>query len=180
MKKDMSPLKLTIILIVAIFGVVLIVPLFLSDHIVIKAAEEIHAPAKIVFSEINNLHKQKLWYPFKNDSITPDSITEPAEGFGAQRMWMKGDTILRKMVINKSEPFRYVEAELLFENKPGATERWYLSGDSTTTKVRWEFQVLNLHYPFGRWLGLIIKNSMQPALETGLKRLKKVSESEAH
>ncbi len=175
----MNLLKNTIILIAVIFGILLIFPLFLSNHVVITATEEINAPAKVVFDEINNLHKQKLWYPFKNDSITPDSIPEHSQGVGAQRIWIKGDTILRKLVIQKSEPFHYVEAVLLFEGKQGANEQWFLTGDSTTTNVRWEFQVLNLHYPFGRWLGLIIKNSTQPTLSEGLKRLKKVSESEA-
>lgn len=178
-RKQMSPLQLTIILIVVIFVVLLIFPIFISNHISIEASENIKAPAKVVFGQINNLHNQKRWYPFRNDSVTPDSIPGSGQGVGAQRMWMKGDTVLRSLEIRKSEPFRYVDAVLKFNGKPGATEQWILSKEGVETKIIWKFHVLNLHYPFGRWLGFIIKYSMKPAMETGLKRMKKVSESEA-
>lgn len=175
----MSPLQLTVILLAVIFAVLLIFPLFLSNHISIQASENIQASEKIVFGEINDLHKQKLWYPFKNDSITPDSIPEPSQGVGAQRIWLKGDTILRRLVIRKSVPFSYVEAVLKFRGKSGARQQWFLSKEGREAKVIWKFQILNLHYPFGRWLGFIIKYSMKPALQSGLKRLKEVSESAA-
>ena len=175
----MGLLKNVLLGLAVILGILFIFPLFLSSHVVISASEEIHAPAKIVFGEINNLHNQKLWYPFKNDSVTPDSIPEPSAGVGATRYWVKGDTILRKLVIEKSRPSSYLEAALWFGKKQGALQEWHLSGDTTRTNITWKFQVLNLHYPFGRWLGLVIRNSMKPALEAGLKRLKKVAEAEA-
>ncbi len=174
----MGLLKNVLIGLAVILGILFIFPLFLSSHVVISASEEIQAPAKTVFSEINNLHNQKLWYPFKNDSVTPDSIPEPSQGVGATRYWVKGDSILRKLVIEKSKPNSYLEATLWFGKKQGAIQEWHLSGNGTKTYVKWKFQVLNLHYPFGRWLGIVIRNSMKPALKTGLKRLKKVAESE--
>lgn len=175
----MGLLRNVLIALAVILGILFIFPLFFSGQVLINASEEIRAPEKVVFDNINNLHNQKLWYPFKNDSVTPDSIPMPAEGVGAQRIWIKGDTVLRRLIIRKSEPDRYVKAVLLFGEKKGAIEEWTLTGDSTTTYVSWKFQVLNLHYPLGRWLGLIMRNSMKPALKTGLKRLKKVSEAEA-
>lgn len=174
----MGLLRNVLIALAVILGILFIFPLFFSNHVIINASEEIHAPAKVVFANINNLHNQKLWYPFKNDSVTPDSIPEPGEGVGAQRIWIKGDTILRRLVIRKSEPERYVKALLLFGKKKGAIQEWTLTGDSIATHVSWRFQVLNLHYPLGKWLGLIMRNSMKPALKAGLKRLKKVSEAE--
>lgn len=175
----MSPLQLTVILLAIIFGVLLIFPLFLSDRVSVQATESIEAPAKVIFGQINNLHNQKRWYPFKNDSITPDSIPGTGQGVGAQRLWIKGDTVLRRLVILKSKPFNYVEAELKFKGKPGARQQWFLTKEGSGTRITWKFHILNLHYPFGRWLGFIIKYSMKPALHTGLKRLKKISESEA-
>jgi len=181
-KKDsnsgMDLLRNVLLGLAVILAILFIFPLFLSSHVVITASEEIQAPAKVVFDEINNLHKQKLWYPFKNDSITPDSIPKPSQGTGATRYWIKGDSILRKLVIEKSKPFSYLKAVLWFGKDQGAVQEWHLSGDSSRTNITWKFQVLNLHYPFGKWLGLVIRNSMQPALKTGLKRLKKVSETE--
>lgn len=174
----MGLLKNVLIALAVILGILFIFPLFMSNEVVINASQEIQAPAKVVFEEINNLHNQKHWYPFKNDSITPDSIAEPSQGIGATRYWVKGDTVLRKLVIEKSKPYSYVAAVLWFKDKRGAREEWHLySEDSTRTNVTWRFQVLNLHYPLGRWLGLIMKNSMRPALKAGLMRLSKVSES---
>lgn len=175
----MGLLKNVIIALAVILGILFIFPLFLSSHVVVNASEKIKAPRDIVFGEINNLHNQKYWYPFKNDSITPDSIPGSGQGVGAQRMWMKGDTVLRSLEILKSEPFSYVEAELKFKGKIGAIQQWVLSKDGAETKVTWKFHILNLHYPFGRWLGFIIKYSMKPAMKTGLRRMKKVSESES-
>ncbi|MBE0650739.1 MAG: hypothetical protein IH595_07835 [Bacteroidales bacterium] len=175
-ERKYSLLKLVVTGTIVIVAIFLIFPLFLSNNITINASIEIQAPAKVIYSEINNIHKQKAWDPFPNDSIDTDSIPDPAEGIGAQRIWIKGDTILRRLVIKKSEPYRYVEAVLLFGEKQGASENWSLSGDSVQTNVNWDFHVQDLSYPFGRWLGIIMQNSMQPALENGLKRLRKISE----
>ncbi len=177
MGKRYSFLKLVLSATVVIVGIFLVFPLFMSDQVDIEASLGIQAPANVIFGEINNLHHQKRWDPFPNDSIDKDSIPAPGEGVGAQRIWVRGDTILRRLVIRKSEPNRRVEAELLFGDKVGAREQWTLSGDSVQTNVDWEFHIQDLNYPFGRWLGLIMQHSMQPALAEGLKQLKAISES---
>lgn len=177
MGKKYSFIKLVLASTIVIVAIFLIFPIFMSNHIDIEASIGIQAPAQIVFGQINNIHNQKRWDPFPNDSIDSDSIPSPVEGIGAQRIWVKGDTVLRRLVIKKSEPFRYVEAVLLFGEKQGAVEQWSLSGDSVQTNVDWEFHIKDLNYPFGRWLGLIMQHSMQPALMKGLERLKKISEA---
>jgi hypothetical protein len=171
-------LKLTLLLMGIIFGVFFLFPLVLPSQIEVTMSKEINAPQKVVFEQISDLQHRLQWTPFIKDSAVIDSISNPSSGKGAKDIWFKGDTITRSLTIIQSKPYHSVDLELWFPHQHGATEKWTLSGDSLHTKVTWHFKVLNLRYPFGRWLGLMLKGSLKPMLKLGLDQIGKAAVKE--
>lgn len=169
-------LKLTLILLVIILGLFFIIPVFLPSQVEVSATKEIKQPKSVIFEQIENLQNRLSWSPFTKSTGMRDSLSANPSGIGAKYFWVKGDTITRILTVTKVNKPDYAEIELWFPNHHGATERWSLTGDSTYTKVNWDITVLNLGYPFGKWLGLIMSNSLQPVLKAGLDKLEKVSE----
>ena len=171
-------LKLTLLLMGIIFGVFFIFPLVLPSQIEVTMSKEINAPKKLVFAQINDLQHRLQWTPFIKDGHVIDSVSTPSFGKGAKDIWFKGDTVTRTLTIIQSIPDHSVQLELWFPHQHGATEKWTLSGDSLHTKVTWHFKVLNLRYPFGRWLGLMLKGSLKPMLKLGLDQIGKAAVKE--
>lgn len=164
-------LKLTLILMGIILGIFLIVPVVLTSQVEIEATKIIKAPKALVFEQISNLKNRAQWTPFEKTPNVRDSLSAPETGIGAKYYWMSGDTIKRVLTITKMKAPDFVNMELWFPNNHGATEKWVLTGDSTKTLVSWHFTVLNLKYPFGKWLGLVLHNSLGTVLKEGLNKL---------
>ncbi|MBN2638066.1 MAG: hypothetical protein JXR65_03145 [Bacteroidales bacterium] len=164
-------LKLTLVLMGILLALFLIIPVFLPSQVEIKASKVIDLPKPVVFEQIENLQKRINWTPFNKTKEHRDSLSANTEGVGAKYYWLKGDTVTRILSVTKVKKPDFAEIELWFPNHHGATEKWTLSGDSTKTTVNWDFTVLNLGYPFGKWLGLIMSNSLQPILMSGLNKL---------
>ena len=81
-------------------------------------------------------------------------------------------------MITKSEPDSLIETKMDF-GAPGAAEgRWIFRNEQGKTRVRWQLQIQRLQYPFGRWLGLLLKKMMTPVLKDGLSKLKSVAEKQ--
>lgn len=164
-------LKLTLILIGIVLGIFFIVPLVLSSQVEVEATKVIKAPRAQVFEQISNLKNRAHWTPFEKTPNMRDSLSVPETGIGSKYYWKSGDTIKRVLSITQMKVPDFVQMELWFPNNHGATEKWTLTGDSTNTYVSWHFTVLNLKYPFGKWLGLVLDNSLGNVLKEGLNKL---------
>ena len=171
-------LKLTLILMGIALGIFFIVPLVLPSQVEVEVTKEIKAPKASVFEQISNLNNRTHWTPFIKTSDVKDSLSVKEEGIGAKYYWVSGDTVKRMLTITKIKAPDFVEMELWFPNNHGATEQWILTGDSTHTQVSWHFTVLDLRYPFGKWLGLVLDNSLKTVLQQGLNKLDKVCTSD--
>ncbi len=169
-------LKFTVYLLLFVFVLFFLIPVFLPSEISVSTNKEIKAPVSVVFSELNSIKKRQVWTPFKSDSATTETFTGPLEGKGATSKLQRHDTLIRELTIIKSIPDSLIEYELTFnKGQRGAVETFKITGDSLKTNVLWEMNIVNLHYPFGRWLGLVMKSSMKPVLKKGLDNLTKIT-----
>ncbi|MBN2614594.1 MAG: SRPBCC family protein [Bacteroidales bacterium] len=164
-------LKLTLILMGIVLGIFFIVPIILPSQVEVQASKEIKAPKTLVFAQISNLKNRAQWTPFEKTSNMKDSLSLPETGIGAKYYWKSGDTVKRVLTITQLKAPDFIEMELWFPNNHGATEKWDLTGDSTQTHVTWHFTVMNLNYPFGKWLGLVLRSSLGSVLKEGLNKL---------
>ncbi len=173
-----ASLRLTILIIAGIIILLLVIPVFLPDDVTIEASTEIKASPKVVYNEVNVLRNWKKWSPFETDSTMANKYEGPAAGIGAKRSWTSKHNGNGNIMITRSEPYHLIETKMNF-GAPGAAEgRWTFSNEQGKTQVRWQLHIQKLQYPFGRWLGLLLKKMMMPVLEDGLSKLKSVTEKQ--
>lgn len=173
-----ASLRLTLLIITSIIVIFMAIPVFLTGDITIEASTEINASPEIVYNEVNVLRNWKQWSPFETDSTMVNKYEGPEAGTGARRSWTSKHNGNGKIMIMKSEPDSLIETKMDFGEPGTAVGRWTFSNDQGKTRVRWQLQIQKLQYPFGRWLGLMLKKMMTPVLENGLSKLKLVIEKQ--
>ena len=172
-------LRLTLQIMAGIFAIFFTVPVFLPSGYTITATTEIKAPPKIVFNEVNVLRNWKIWSQFEQDSTMVNHYEGPAAGVKAKRTWTSQHTGNGSIEITRSVPYRFIETKTDFGAPGKATGRWIFSNTNGNTQVSWELHISGLQYPFGKWLGIILKKSMKPVLEKGLEALKTTVEEKS-
>ena len=173
-----ASLRLTLLIITGIIVLLMVIPVFLPGDVIVEASTEIKATPEVVYNEVNVLRNWKKWSPFENDSTMVNKYEGPAAGTGARRSWTSKHNGNGNIMITKSEPDYLIETKMDF-GAPGAAEgRWTFSNEQGKIQVRWQLHIQKLQYPFGRWLGLMLKKMMTPVLEDGLSKLKSVTEKQ--
>jgi len=174
-----SSLRLTIQIIVVIFILFFLVPVFLPSGYTITVKQTIHAPVSVVFNEVNNLKNRKYWSPFEQDATLKSRFEGPVAGTGAKRFWSGKKAGKGSMEIVRSVPGKSIDIEMDF-GTPGTTKsHWRFKPDGNHTRVTWQLHIDGLQYPLGKWLGLFLKKSIRQILSSGLDALKTVSEEKA-
>ncbi len=167
-----ASLRLTLQITAVVIFLFLIVPVFMPHDVTIKSSTEINAPVEIVFNKVNTLKKRKEWSPFEDDSTMVDNYSGPTKGVGARRSWTSERLGNGHMMIINCIPNRLIETKLDFGTPGTAKGRWVFAEKQGKTKVEWQLHILNLKYPFGKWLGLVMNKLMKPVLAKGLHQLK--------
>ncbi len=173
-----ASLRLTLLIITSIIVLFMIIPVFLTGDITVEASTEIKASPEVVYNEVNVLRNRKKWSPFENDSTMVNKYEGPPAGTGARQSWTSKHNGNGKIMIIKSEPDSLIETKMDFGATGAAKSRWTFRNEQGKTRVRWQLQIQRLQYPFGRWLGLLLKKTMTPVLENGLSKLKSVAEKQ--
>jgi effector-binding domain-containing protein len=168
----MKALKTLGVIILILIAVFLIVPLFLPHDVNISSEKTIHAKAKTVFEQVNNLKNWKRWSPFETDTTMVDTFEGPESGVGAKRTWKGERSGTGSLMIVKSEPYKLIENKLIFgENNDGAKGTWNFQETGDSVKVTWTIFINDLKYPFERWYGLMSRSVMEPLMKRGLDSL---------
>ncbi len=174
-----ASLRLTLQIIFALALILFIVPLFLPSGYTITATIDIKAPRQRVFNQVNTLKNQEKWSPFEQDSTLINHYEGPASGKGAKRIWNSLHSGSGTEEIISSKPYTRVQTKINFGAPGRALEEWNFSSEKEFTRVKWKLHIDKLQYPFGKWVGLLLRKSMKQLMETGLYTLKTVSEKEA-
>jgi len=173
-----ASLRLTLLIITSIIVIFMVIPVFLTGNITVEASTEIKASPEVVYNEVNVLRNWKKWSPFETDSTMVNKYEGQAAGTGARRSWTSKHNGNGKIMITKSEPDSLIETKMDFGAPGAAAGRWTFSDKQGKTLVRWQLQIQRLQYPFGRWMGLLLKKMMTPVLENGLSKLKSIAEKQ--
>ncbi len=172
----MKALKLTVMIIVVIVILLLIIPIFLSNTVTVSQTQCIKTSPQTVFNQVNEIKNWEHWSPFTNDSTMIITYFGPDMGVGAGYRW-KGEKMGKgSLTIEKSEPYKLIKNKLDFGPQGKVIGTWNFNQQGDSICVTWSIKLLDLKYPFGRWLGLMMKSGMKPMLKKSLQKMKTYTE----
>ncbi len=174
----MKAFKFTVIVILVIGAVLMIVPVFLSSSVTVSRQKCMKAAPETVFRQVNKLKNWNNWSPFRTDSTLVITYKGQKQGVGAHFAW-KGQKMGKgSLSIAESKAYSFIKTKLDFGTQGMSYGIWQFTQKGDSTCVDWSVHITNLKYPFGRWLGLMIKGGMKPFLDKGLSQLKTFSEQQ--
>ena len=173
----MKALKIFGIILLFLIAAFLIIPLFLPSEVAVSETTIIKAKPQVIFRQVNELKNWLAWSPFEYDSTTVNTFEGPDRGVGAKRIWKGEKSGEGTMTIVVSKPYEYIENQLTFGHDDKAVGSWKFKKTDGGTEVTWTIQSVDLKYPFGKWMGLMMPSLLKPMLEAGLKKLATVAES---
>jgi len=167
---------LTTILIVLIVGT-LVWAAFLPSEVNIKQSIKIKAPAAVVYDQVNDLRNWDNWSPYK-DSTLLSQFRGPIRGVGATIRWTDKKEGRAVLTITDAKPYEFIKTSLKTPKQEKTADMLFSFnqiGDST--EITWERDIKNLAFPFGRYVGWMLKKGYIYNFKLGLTNMKKYIES---
>lgn len=177
----MKIVKIIIIALAVIFGLLIVVGIFLPTTMTIEKSIVIDTPANVPYSQVTNLRNMQKWDPWSNeDSNMVTNYQGPVIGTGSKRIWTNKDKneAIGSMTIIKDVPFSLIMAELEFGDQGKSTASFQFDEiEKNKTKVTWSF-ISDIDIPIlGGYIVAIMTNAVEKEYDKGLQNLKKVSEN---
>jgi len=164
------------ILLVAIIGV-LTWAFFLPADVHIEEKTTIDAPMEKVFNQVNNLHNWKNWAPWQ-DTVYHTKFEGEQEGVGAKMLWTDEKEGRSVQTIVESLYGEKVVTELVFgKDENPAKSVFNFNQTDAGVEVSWIMDVKNLSYPFGRFVGYMIKKGASHNFKKGVEIMKEYVEA---
>lgn len=174
----MKILKKIGIVLLILFGLYLLISLFLPSSTKVERSIMINAPAKVVFDQINTLKNWKSWSYWDNiDPAMKSEYSGPESGIGSKHSWESKDENVGKgsLTIIASKPDSVI-TELSFEGMGTSIGGWIIKdttgGVIVTTYMNMEMGLFGRIFP-----GLMMDNFLGGDFEKSLAGLKKHAES---
>jgi len=148
----------------------------------VKRETTIDAPADVVFAQVNNHLNRDAWWPWEaKDPDMEKTYEGPEAGVGAKYSWVGNEEVGTGWIeILESEPNKRIKSKFVF-TEPRQSESiiyWNFEPLGNSTRVTWTAEGEVPGYLF--WIGPEdIEEAMGPDFESGLARLKEVSEKTA-
>lgn len=146
----------------------------------IQAAHTINAPVSTVFPLVSDFGQWKEWSPWKQQDSTMVYVPEGTPGMvGHRAHWTSRREGNGYQMITALQPNAFIDLDVHFSEAQTvrAESKWFFSGDSTRTDVRWELMVYE--EPFwvrGLLLGFGVEGVLDGYYKKGLKELGAVAE----
>lgn len=156
-----------------------IIAYFLPSTVHIKRSAEIDAPAKVIFSQVNNLHTWEKWAVWNQmDPNMTVNFQNTGIGENASYTWDSKNKNVGsgELAITASVPYDSIATKMDFMGHGTATGYFLFDEKDGKTNVIWGFSSDLGYNPFARWLGLAMDAMLGPDLRKGLENLKVVSE----
>ncbi|MDO9512300.1 MAG: SRPBCC family protein [Bacteroidales bacterium] len=174
----MKALKTIGIILLAIIVLFLLLCLFLPKDVHTEGSTFIKAPEKVIFEQVNNFRNWEAWSPFAEMDTTIVTTYEGSEaGIGAIMKWTSEKSGNGMQTIVESIPNSFIKTDLDFYDQGKAVSIFTFSREGDSTKVTWSTDMIELSYPFGRFLGLFMNGMMQKMYSSGFAKLTKVAEA---
>ena len=175
MKLVKPVLMVLAVLVVLILALAAVLP---SDYRLVRTVD-INRPVEHVYPLVVNLPNWPKWDPFTaSDPDARSSFSDETGTVGSSWSW-EGEVVgvgrltLEDFVTNES-----IRSELEFVSPQPMVGKdiWEFSETPPGTKVAWVSEGY-LDYPMGRLAGLFMESILGPSIESGLAKLKTVSEA---
>ena len=167
-----------VFILIAIFAILLVLPVMLPSTFSMSRSIEIGSSASQVFSKLTSLNEYVKWNPFPEGDPT-NQTTVNGEGVGSFLVWKGKKTGEGRMTIINIEPVRKIGVKMEFY-KPMRGEgmvHWIVSEKAESkSELIWSFEQ-ELPY-FNRYFGLIMESMMGKHFERGLENYKAIVESQ--
>lgn len=164
------------IILVAIIGS-LTWAFFLPANVHIEEKVTIDAPMENVFNQVNNFHNWQNWAPWQ-DSVYHTKFEGPQQGVGAKMLWTDEKEGRSVQTILVSEFGKEIVTELTFgKDDTPAKSTFKFNQTDNGVEVSWIMDVTNLSYPFGRFVGYMIKKGASFNFKKGVEKMKEYTEA---
>ena len=172
-------IAVSVLTLVLALGLLVVISLQPGNFVVERSAT-IAAPAKIVFSQVNDLAAWNAWSPWKDlDPNAKTTMSSPSTGTGATFSWDGNDQIgAGQLTIFESHPDERVEVEQEFF-RPFAGKAlmiFTLSPEGAGTRLTWKMSVANDFFGKAMCLFMDMDALVGKNFEQGLASIKQITE----
>lgn len=174
----MNIVKKILIVLIVLFGIFILVSLFLPSKVKVERSIFINAPGSVVFEQINNFHNWPKWSYWDNiDPEMKSTYQGPESGIGAKHLWTSANKNVGtgSIVIVESKPNSLVMTDLEFEGMGTSHGGWTIKDSANGSQVT-TFMEMDMGF-FGRIMGLMMDGMLGSDFEKTLEGLKKHCES---
>lgn len=176
----LKKILLALVLVVIVFAVVVVMQ---PADFKVERSATIAAPAAVVFSQVNDLHKWEAWSPWaKLDPSAKATYAGPDSGKGAKHSWAgNGDVGEGTMTIVESRPNELVGIKLEFLKPFAATNdvAFTFKPDGDLTLVTWTMTGKNNFIAKAMHLFIDCDKMIGGFFDQGLNSMKTIAESQA-
>ena len=169
----MEPLK-KILIAAAISGAIwLVTPFFFSETMVVSKSILINAPARAVFSKINDFRYWEFWSPWCPDKGQGQEVFQNnGFGRGGAVIWQSDNTNspVQKFTITNSEPYNIIEVAMDFPGKVFGVSRIVFSENEGQSRVNWSMGIKT-----EGWKTLFFRINASKAIKKALLDLSKTA-----
>lgn len=169
----MEPLK-KILIAAAISGAIwLVTPFFFSETMVVSKSILINAPARAVFSKINDFRYWEFWSPWCPDKGQGQEVFQNnGFGRGGAVIWQSDNTNspVQKFTITNSEPYNIIEVAMDFPGKAFGVSRIVFSENEGQSRVNWSMGIKT-----EGWKTLFFRINASKAIKKALLDLSKTA-----
>jgi effector-binding domain-containing protein len=174
----MKILKKIAIVLAVLFGLFIIISLFLPSNVRVERSTMINVPSSVAFEQVNNFHHWPHWSYWDNIDPNMKSTYEgPESGVGARHFWESDnkDVGHGNITIVKSTPSSEILTDLEFEGM-GTSHGGWMFRDTTGGCIATTYMEMDMGF-FGRVFGLMMDGMLGKDFEKTLAGLKKHCES---
>ena len=159
----MRIIKLIIISFIGLFGILMMISIFIPSHVRISRAINIVAPVENIKTQVTDLRQWKKW----NEMIS--------EGGSYQQTSINAGGVDITMLKNSPES---IETLWKYKNrKPVKGSIQLISSRDGITIVQWYFDFHQKWYPWEKFGSILFDKQMGPPMERSLENLKKLVEN---
>lgn len=174
----MKILKKIVIVLAVLFGLYILISLFLPSKVRVERSILINTPPAVVFPQVNNFHNWQSWSYWDNiDPAMKSTYEGPESGKGAKHIWESEHKSVGhgNMTITESKPDKEILTDLEFEAH-GISHGGWTFKDSAGGCFVTIYMEMDMGF-LGRPMGLMMDKMLGSDFEKTLEGLKKHCES---
>ena len=170
--------KKTLVILGIVGAVLVIIGFILPRTAHVERTLVIDRPPSVLFATVNSFQLFPQWSPWQMlDPHMHQSTQGPREGVGAKLIWSGNDKVgTGTQTITASAVNGFVASDLDFGKMGVAKSKITLAPEAPGTRVTWALDSDMGASPIGHYFGLLMDGMIGKDFETGLSRLKTLTE----